>query len=220
MIAASYFDVDGTLIRTNLLQPTIWYMLNQGGPARSLSKLGRAVFSAPLLALSEWRDRRAFNEQLYALYEGMTEDRLLLLADEVFEKVIEPGIYPGAKELVQACRDRGHKTVLVSGSLDFLVQRLAKHLNADEVIANRLEFRGVKTTGKLLPPVVAGPAKAKILRDHAKANGFSLDECFAYSDSLSDVPMLSVVGHPTVVHPDGPLERLARANQWPVLQLT
>jgi HAD superfamily hydrolase (TIGR01490 family) len=144
----------------------------------------------------------------------------LLLADEVFEKVIEPGIYAGAKQLVQGCKDRGHRTVLVSGSLDFVVERLAKYLNADEVIANRLEFRGTKTTGKLIPPVVAGPAKAKILRDHARTNGYSLDDCFAYSDSLSDVPMLSVVGHPTVVHPDAALERLARANQWPVLQLT
>ncbi len=220
MTAASYFDVDGTLIRTNLIHPTIWYMLNQGGPGRSLSKIARAAFFAPKIALSEWRDRRAFNEQLYALYEGMTEDRLLCLADEVFEKVIEPGIFPGAKELVHACRDRGHKTVFVSGSLDFLVTRLAQHLGADEVIANRLEYRGVHTTGKLLPPVVAGPAKAKILRDHARANGYSLDDCFAYSDSLSDVPMLSVVGHPTVVHPDAALGRLARANQWPVLQLT
>jgi HAD superfamily hydrolase (TIGR01490 family) len=216
---ASYFDVDGTLIRTNLLHPTAFYLINQGGPMKTLSRIARAAFSAPSLALSEWRDRRAFNEALYGLYEGMTEDRLLLLADEAYEKVLEPAIYPGARDLVDQCHAQGHRVVFVSGSLDFLVRRLANELGADDIIANRLEFRQNKATGKLLPPVVAGPAKAKILRDHAREHGLSLDDCFAYSDSLSDVPMLSVVGHPAVVHPDSALERLARANQWPVLRL-
>jgi HAD superfamily hydrolase (TIGR01490 family) len=216
---ASYFDVDGTLIRTNLLHPTAFYLLNQGSPTRALARLAKAAFAAPVLALSEWRDRRAFNESLYALYAGMSEDRLLVLADEAYEKVLEPAIYPGAKDLVAQCKAQGHRVVFVSGSLDFLVKRLANELGADDVIANRLEFRARKATGKLLPPVVAGPAKAKIIRDHARAHGLSLDDCFAYSDSLSDVPMLSVVGHPAVVHPDASLERLARANQWPVLRL-
>jgi HAD superfamily hydrolase (TIGR01490 family) len=216
---ASYFDIDGTLISTNLLHPTVFYLLNQGSPVKSLSRLARAAASAPLLALSEWRDRRAFNEALYGLYEGMTEDRLLLLADEAFEKIIEPAIYPGARDLVAQARAQGHRVVFVSGSLDFIVRRLANELGADDIVANRLEFRGLKATGKLLPPVVAGPAKAKIIRDHARSHGLSLDDCFAYSDSLSDLPMLSVVGHPAVVHPDAALERLARANQWPVLRL-
>jgi HAD superfamily hydrolase (TIGR01490 family) len=216
---ASYFDVDGTLIRTNLLHPTAFYLVNQGWPAKALSRIAKAAFSAPFLALSEWRDRRAFNESLYALYEGMTEDRLFVLADEVYEKVIEPAIYKGARDLVASCKANGHRIVFVSGSLDFIVRRLANELGADDIIANRLEFRDRKATGKLIPPVVAGPAKAKIIRDHARSRGLSLDDCFAYSDSLSDVPMLSVVGHPAVVHPDGALERLARANQWPVLRL-
>jgi HAD superfamily hydrolase (TIGR01490 family) len=216
---ASYFDVDGTLIRTNLLHPTAFYLLNQGVPRKSLGSLARAVLSAPRLALSEWRDRRAFNEALYALYAGMSEDRLLSLADELYEKVIEPAIYPGARDLVSQCRAQGHRIVFVSGSLDFVMRRLSEDLGADDVIANRLELRDGLATGQLLPPVVAGPAKAKIIRDHARAHGLPLDDCFAYSDSLSDVPMLSVVGHPAVVHPDAALARLARANQWPVLRL-
>jgi HAD superfamily hydrolase (TIGR01490 family) len=216
---ASYFDVDGTLIRTNLLHPTAFYLLNQGVPRKSLGSLARAALSAPRLALSEWRDRRAFNEALYALYEGMSEDRLLSLADELYEKVIEPAIYPGARDLVSQCRAQGHRIVFVSGSLDFVMRRLSEDLGADDVIANRLELRDGLATGKLLPPVVAGPAKAKIIRDHAREHGLPLDDCFAYSDSLSDVPMLSVVGHPAVVHPDAALARLARANQWPVLRL-
>ncbi|HAA59218.1 MAG TPA: HAD-IB family hydrolase, partial [Myxococcales bacterium] len=87
------------------------------------------------------------------------------------------------------------------------------------IIANRLEVKDFKATGKLLRPVVAGPTKAQLIRDHAAKNGHDLNECFAYSDSYSDVPMLSVVGHPTTVNPDKKLYRLARAYQWPILDL-
>lgn len=216
---ASYFDVDGTLVRTNLIHPTAFYMINQASPLRSLGKLARAALGAPAMALAEMRDRRTFNEMLYSLYEGISEDRLLILADEVFDKVIKPNVYPGARDLVTSCRDRGHDVVLVSGALDFLMDRLARHLGATHVIANRLEIHRGHATGKLLRPVVAGPEKAKLVRDHARAHGHDLDDCFAYSDSYSDVPMLSVVGQPAAVNPDAALERLARAYHWPVLNL-
>lgn len=216
---ASYFDVDGTLVTTNLMHPTVFYMVNQATPLRSLGKLARAVLGGPRMAFAEFRDRRTFNELLYNLYEGMSEDRLLSLADEAFESVLKKNIYPGAKELVASCRDRGHDVVLVSGSLDFLMNRLAKHLGASDVIANRLEIHQGYATGKLLRPVVAGPEKARLVREHARAKGYDLDECFAYSDSYSDVPMLSVVGQPAAVNPDAALERLARAYHWPVINL-
>ena len=105
------------------------------------------------------------------------------------------------------------------GWLDFLMNRLAKYLGATDVIANRLEIHQGYATGKLLRPVVAGPEKARLVREHARAKGYYLDECFAYSDSYSDVPMLSVVGQPAAVNPDSALERLARAYHWPVINL-
>jgi HAD superfamily hydrolase (TIGR01490 family) len=218
-VPASYFDVDGTLVTTNLMHPTVFYMVNQATPFRSLGKLARAALGGPRMLLAESRDRRTFNELLYSLYEGMSEDRLLALADEAFDTVLKKNIYAGAKELVATCRDRGHDVVLVSGSLDFLMNRLAKHLGATDVIANRLEIHQGYATGKLLRPVVAGPEKARLVREHARAKGYDLDECFAYSDSYSDVPMLSVVGQPAAVNPDTALERLARAYHWPVINL-
>ena len=216
---ASYFDVDGTLVTTNLLHPTVYYMVNQASPIQSLGKLVRGLLGAPRMILAETRDRRTFNEMLYSLYEGISEDRLLSLADEAFDLVLKPNLYPGARDLVQSCRDRGHDVVFVSGALDFMMTRLAKHLGATHVIANRLEMHGGWATGKLLRPVVAGPEKARLVREHARENGHNLDDCFAYSDSYSDVPMLSVVGQPAAVNPDSALERLARAYHWPVLNL-
>jgi HAD superfamily hydrolase (TIGR01490 family) len=218
-VPASYFDVDGTLVRTNLVHPTLYYLVNQRNPLESASRLLKTAFRAPKLLLAEMQDRRLFNEMLFTAYEGMSEDRLLCFADETFDNVLKRNLYPNAKELVQRCRDEGQDVVLVSGALDFLMKRLADHLGATGFIANRLEIKDGFVTGRLLRPVVAGPEKARLIREHAKAHGYDLNECFAYSDSYSDVPMLSVVGHPAAVNPDARLARLANAYGWPILSL-
>jgi len=218
-MAASYFDVDGTLVTTNLVHPTLFYMLNQPTPLHSFAKLGRALVKAPWMAMAERRDRRLFNELLFTSYEGLSEDRLLSLAKEAFETVMKPKLYPAAKDLVRTSLDKGHEVILVSGALDFLMQLLADHLGATGIIANRLEIHDRFATGKLLRPVVAGPEKARLVREHARAHGHDLDECFAYSDSYSDVPMLSIVGHPAAVNPDRKLSMLANAYHWPIIHL-
>ena len=216
---ASYFDVDGTLVSTNLVHPTVFYLMNQATPFRTLQKLGRAFLRAPTMAVAELVDRRMFNELLFASYEGMSEDRLVLLADEVFEKVIRPSLYQSALDLVEKSRDAGHEIVLVSGALEPILALVAEHIGGASVIGNRLEIKDGICTGKLLKPVVAGPEKARVVREHARSKGYDLDECFAFSDSYSDVPMLSVVGHPAAVNPDKRLALLARAYDWPTFDL-
>lgn len=218
-MAASYFDVDGTLVATNLVHPTLFYLVNQGTPVQTALRIGRALFRAPSMVMAELVDRRTFNELLYSSYEGMSDDRLVLLAEEAFDKVLRPSIFPAAKSLVQKSIDVGHRVVLVSGALDVIVQHLARHLGAHEIIANRLEMKDGVCTGKLLKPVVAGPEKARLIREHARQKGHDLDECFAFSDSYSDVPMLSVVGHPAAVNPDKRLALLAKSYSWPSFDL-
>lgn len=218
-MAASYFDVDGTLVTTNLVHPTLFYMLNQPTPLHSAAKLGRALLKAPWMALAEMQDRRMFNELLFSSYEGVSEDRLVSLAEEAFDTVLKPKLYPRARELVQTSLDKGHDVVIVSGAIDLLMRFLANHLGATDIIANRLEIKDRFATGKLLRPVVAGPEKARLVREHARGRGHDLDECFAYSDSYSDVPMLSVVGHPAAVNPDRKLSLLANAYHWPIIHL-
>jgi HAD superfamily hydrolase (TIGR01490 family) len=217
-VSASFFDVDGTLVRTNLLHPTVFYLANQNNPLRSLGALARAALGGPRMAVAEMLDRRRFNELLFAAYEGTSHDRLMLLADEAFDSVIRPALYPGARDLVARCRAEGD-VVLVSGALDFLMDRLVKHLGATAHVSNRLEIKDGYATGKLLRPIVAGPEKARLIREWAAAHGHDLADCFAYSDSYSDVPMLSVVGHPCAVNPDLRLRKLARTYAWPVLVL-
>lgn len=219
-MAASYFDVDGTLVRTNLVHPTVYYLLNQGSPVKIARHLGKALLRAPAMALAEFQDRRMFNELLYSSYAGVSEDRLELLAEDVFANVLKPALFPFARDLVQKSKQAGHRVVLVSGALDCVLRHVADYLGADEIMGNRLEIKDGIATGKILKPVVAGPEKARLIRDHARANGFELDDCFAFSDSYSDVPMLSVVGHPAAVNPDKRLSLLAKAYDWPQFDLT
>jgi HAD superfamily hydrolase (TIGR01490 family) len=219
-VPASFFDVDGTLVRTNLLHPTFFYLANQPNPLRSVVSLARAAMGGPRMALAEIIDRRRFNELLFAAYEGISRDRLHILADDAFDAVMRRALYPGARDLVQRCRSEGHDVVLVSGALDFLMERLATHLGATGWIANRLEYKDGYATGKLLRPIVAGPEKARLVREWARERGHDLEACFAYSDSYSDVPMLSVVGHPCAVNPDLRLGKLAATYAWPVIHLS
>jgi HAD superfamily hydrolase (TIGR01490 family) len=219
-MAASYFDVDGTLVATNLVHPARFYLFNQSTPLQVARGLGRTLLRAPAMAVAELVDRRTFNELLFQSYEGMSEDRLEFLAEEAFTKMILPSVYARARALVDKSRSAGHEIVLISGTLDFILRQLADHLGGATLIANRLEMKNLYATGKLLRPVVAGPLKARLIRDHARENGHDLDECFAFSDSYSDLPMLSVVGHPAAVNPDARLRLLAKAYSWPTLNLS
>lgn len=219
-MTASYFDVDGTLVSSNLMHTAVWYMANDINPLRSAKKLGKLLMRAPRLLLAEATDRRTFNELLFSCFRGTTEDRLQVLADEAYEWCMKGRIYSGARDIVSRARELGHEVVLVSGALDFLLERLAADLGADHWVGNRLEIHDGYATGKLLRPVVAGPNKSRLIANHARDHGHELSECFGYSDSYSDVPMLSVVGRPAVINPDPRLLRLARTYQWPIIELT
>ena len=217
--STAYFDVDGTLVGTNLIHPTIMYFANQSSPLKSVLRLGGALLQAPAMALAEYRDRRLFNEMLFGHYKGMSEDRIAVLSEEVYEEIVRPRIFRGTRDLIAQCKAAGDRVVLITGSLDWTIRYLSEELGADHFIANRLEMKGGKATGKLLRPVVAGPEKAGLIVEDARSQGHDLAKCSAYSDSYSDVPMLSVVGRPACINPDARLTRLARAYDWPVLDI-
>lgn len=216
---SAYFDVDGTLVTTDLLGPTVRFLANQATPAASIRRVGRALFDAPRMAWAEVVDRRLFNEALFSHYRGITHNRMMVLAEEIYADVIRPALFPGARDLIRRCQDAGLRVVLVTGSLDYTTRLLAEDLGADHWIANRLEMKDRIATGKLMRPVVAGPAKANLIVEDARDAGHDLAECHAYSDSSSDLPMLSVVGHPSCINPDRKLQRLARSNDWPILDI-
>ncbi len=216
---AAFYDVDGTLIRTNIVHVFAWYARHQPTLLGSLVKSAKVALSIPAFAVADRLSRKIFNQLFYGYYAGESQDRLIHLADELFEDVIRPSIYPRARHLVEEARRAGLKQVLVTGGLDFTIRPLADHLGMDDLIANTLEFDKGYATGQLGKPFVAGATKAVIIRDYAKRHNIDLSRSFAYSDSLSDYPMLTVVGHPTAVNPDFQLRTLAKSYDWPIVDL-
>jgi HAD superfamily hydrolase (TIGR01490 family) len=214
---AAFFDVDGTLVRTNIVHAFAFYAMNQGTIFGTAWNTARTVASAPLLWAADQVNRKLFNEIFYRFYRGQSEDRLLVLADELFEKVLRPAVFPGAPRLVEEARRAGCRIVLCTGALDFTVRALAEHLGADDLMANRMHFVDGVATGKVVPPIIEGAHKALAIRDYCIREGLALDRSHAYSDSFSDYPMLAVVGHPAAVNPDFRLRNVARAYEWPVL---
>jgi HAD superfamily hydrolase (TIGR01490 family) len=216
---AAFFDVDGTLVKTNIVHVYAYYARNRGALGEMALRTLKTVASLPMYGALDLFNRKAFNELFYQSYAGLSEDRLLTLAEDVCEDVLKPALFPEAPALLDEARRAGCKIVLVTGALDFSIQPLARHLGADDVIANKMQFVGGKATGKIVPPLIEGAHKAQALRDYCAAQGLSLANSHAYSDSASDYPMLAVVGRPTAVNPDWRLKALARSYQWPTLKL-
>lgn len=216
---AAFYDVDGTLVSTNIVHAYGYYAMNRGSlqgiAARTLGVLG----SVPLFGALDLLNRKAFNELFYRYYAGLSEDRLLTLAEDLFEDVLKPAIFPQAQDLIDEARRSGCRVVLVTGALDFTVRPLARHLGADDLVANKMQFVGGVATGKVIPPIIEGANKANAIRDYCEKHHLALNKCHAYSDSASDYAMLAVVGRPTAVNPDVRLRSLARAYNWPVLDL-
>ena len=217
--SAAFYDVDGTLIRINIVHAFAFYAQRQPSLLESAKRTVLTAASVPVFWAADKLSRKWFNEIFYRGYQGASEDRLVTLAEELFEEVIEPNIYPRARDLIEESRRAGCRQVLISGALDFTLRPLARYLNVDDLIANRLEFVDGYATGKLKKPFVAGATKAEIMRDYARKHDLDLARSWAYSDSFSDYAMLAVVGHPTAVNPDLRLRSIARSYDWPVLDL-
>lgn len=218
--SAAFYDVDGTLIRINIVHAFAFYAARQPSLLESLRTTASTAASVPLFWAADKVSRKWFNELFYRYYSGLSSDRLEILAEELFEDMVRPNIYPRARHLIEESRRTGARQVLVSGALDFTLKPLARYLGVDDFIANQLEFEGHYATGKLKKPFVGGATKATIMRDYARRNGIDLAASWAYSDSYSDFPMLAVVGRPTACNPDMRLRRLARSYDWPVLDLS
>lgn len=219
MAAAAFYDLEGTLVSTNLVHTLGFYAKNQQGLFRTFKKSATTLLSIPIFAVTDQYSRKVFNDLFFKRYKGESEDRLRFFAEELFEDVLKPAVYPGAFELIEKSRSLGLRQVVVTGALDLSVVPLMKYLGIEDYVTNRLEFVNGVATGRLLPPVVAAATKASWIRTFAEREGLSLSDSYAYTDSMSDLPMLSVVGHPAAVNPDMRLRQTALHHDWPILIL-
>jgi HAD superfamily hydrolase (TIGR01490 family) len=217
--AAAFYDLEGTLVSTNLVHTLAFYARRQQGLWQTAKASVGTLAKLPFFGVTDLYSRNVFNEVFFRSYEGFSHDRLRYFSDELFEEVLKPAIFPGAFELIEQGKKIGQRQVLLTGALDFTVTRLMDYLGIDDFVANRLEFVNGYATGRVLPPVMASATKAKWIREYAERENINLSESYAYSDSISDLPMLSIVGHPVAVNPDFRLKQTARQHDWAILDL-
>ena len=155
MSAAAFYDLEGTLVSTNLVHTLGFYARNQPDLFRSFTKSATTLLSVPLFAVSDQYSRKVFNDLFFKRYKRESEDRMRYFADDLFEKVLKPAVYPGAFELIEKSRSLGLRQIVVTGALDVSVTPLMKYLGIDDYVANRLEFIKGVATGRLLPKELA-----------------------------------------------------------------
>jgi len=213
------YDLDGTLVSSNVVSQYAWYVRKLPNRPQSYAKFIGLLLSIPLLFGLDLRSRTKFNIVFYRKYAGLRLDWLEENAEELFEGLFLPAVLPGAALLVEKDRAEGYQTVLVTGSLDFALGPLVRYFGFDHVISNRLVFRDGVATGELEQPLIAEAEKVAAIRQLARECDVSTADSKAYSDSLSDLPMLEAVGAPAVVNPERRLRRIAQSRGWPILNL-
>lgn len=209
------FDLDGTLIGSNVLEDYLLLRLPGLSRLGTAQEIGRVARHLPSMLAAGRRDRSDFLRQVHRRYRGADVAALEALVDEVLAPHLLERVSGEALRRVRAHRAAGHRTVLLTGAVSPLTRPLAPLF--DEVVSAELavDERG-RATGYLTRPPLVGEARAAWVVRYAEVHGYDLSRSYAYADSHSDLPLLRAVGLPTAVSPDVPLLRAARAARWPV----
>jgi len=209
------FDLENTLVASNVVESYAWLATRHLPVADRVTLTARILCEAPALLALDRRDRGDFLRSFYRRYEGAPAARLRHDAMEMFHHLLLAKSFPAGMARVRAHRALGHRTVLITGALDFVVEPLRPLF--DEVVCAQLgEDTEGRLTGRLerLPPT--GEARALVLAAYADGEGLDLGESVAYADSTSDLPLLECVGFPVAVNPEARLAALARRRGWHV----
>jgi HAD superfamily hydrolase (TIGR01490 family) len=214
---AAFYDLDGTLIDLNLVHAALFVLANLGEWTGRIGYLLSFLARAPRLYRAERADRRVLNAVLFEGLKGVSADRLFELGEEYCERVLLRHLYPQAVSMLEANRAAGLPPVLVTGSPDFIVAPVARHLGVNDFVANRLAMVRGRATGRLAEPVIATEEKAAWIAAFAAERNLSLGASWSYADSHYDLPFLAAVGHPVAVNPDRRLRAAALSRHWPVV---
>ena len=147
---------------------------------------------------------------------GHTVTELEELGEEIFDEAMAHRIWPGTRALAQLHLDQGQRVWLVTAAPIEIAQIIARRLGLTGAMGTVAEHVDGVYTGQLVGDMLHGPAKAEAIKALAAREGLDLEACSAYSDSVNDLPMLSLVGHPCAINPDARLRAHARAAGWQV----
>jgi HAD superfamily hydrolase (TIGR01490 family) len=215
--AAAFFDIDNTIMRGSSI----------GALAKGMAD--RDYFTTSEVLEFTWKqlkfvlsgkenmeDIAQATENGLAFVKGRSPDEIRQLADEVYDETMARKLWAGSVELATAHQDLGHEVWLVSATPIEVAEEIAKRLGLTGGLGTVAEVADGAYTGRLDGPPLHGAAKVDAITRLAAERGLDLARCAAYSDSSNDIPMLSKVGFPVAVNPDGALRTHAKQNGWPI----
>jgi HAD superfamily hydrolase (TIGR01490 family) len=213
-VIASFFDVDGTLIKSNAIDHYLFFARQNVSKISQYKVITCLACKSPYYFLLDKINRNLFNHRFYKNYKGMLVEQMKHLSQIYFEEHLHNSIFPSAKNCVYQHQQQGHKIIFVTGSLDFIITPLASFFGTDVVLATSMKSHNQRYTGDIANLSLTGQEKAEAIKNLSAQLEIDLNKSYAYGDSASDLPMLSCVGNPVVVNPDTFLAKTAKEKGW------
>jgi HAD superfamily hydrolase (TIGR01490 family) len=207
------FDLENTLIASNVVESFSWLATRRLDSGERARYVARTLVEAPGLLRLDRQDRTDFLRHFYRRYENAPVEQIEIDAREMLTQLIMTKSFPAGLRRVREHRALGHRTILITGALDFAVEGLRPLF--DEIVAAEMMIRPDGTySGEMHSVPPTGEARAQILGDYCEAEGLDLGEAVAYADSSSDLPLFEAVGFPVAVNPETRLAAIARKRGW------
>jgi HAD superfamily hydrolase (TIGR01490 family) len=213
LLVAAVFDVDRTLVPVTTTERIfIRYLLRKSvlGPT--------AVVQTAMFILKNIHRTSPFEtiRRQRAYLAGQPYEKMRELARRCFEADIKPRLSKAGLEAIESHKRQGHTLVLLSGSLDFLLEWLKEYVGADHLIAAKMEVVGGKLTGRIVGDYPYGSYKAALIQHFAEEHGLDFSRSYAYADHHTDHEVLRLFGNPVVVNPRKRMQEIARREGWTV----
>jgi HAD superfamily hydrolase (TIGR01490 family) len=216
---AAFFDLDKTIIAKSSTLAFSKPFFNQGLlNRRAVLKSSYAQFIF-LLSGADHDQMDRMRTHLTNMCTGWDVAQVKSIVNETLHDIMTPLVFAEAADLIAAHKLCGRDVVVVSASGEEIVAPIARALGATHAMATRMVVEDGKYTGEVAF-YCYGEGKVQAIRELAAREGYPLEHCYAYSDSITDLPMLEAVGHPSVVNPDRGLRREATDRGWPVLSFS
>jgi len=214
--AAAFFDLDKTIIAGSSVLAFHRPFRRQGLISRRAALRSGYAQLLLVLAGADADTMDLLRRRITALCTGWEVAQIRAVVAETLHEIVEPLVYAEATELIAEHRARGDEVVVLSASGLEVVEPIAALVGADRCVATRMRVADGRYTG-VIEYYCYGQEKAQAARDIAVERGYRLADCRAYSDSITDLPLLAAVGHPTAVNPDRALRREAQERGWPIM---
>jgi HAD superfamily hydrolase (TIGR01490 family) len=213
---AAFFDLDKTVIAKSSTLAFSRPFFQEGLiNRRAVLKSAYAQFVF-MLAGADADQMDRMRSHITALCAGWDVEQVRSIVDETLHDIVDPLVYKEATQLITDHKAEGHDVVVVSASGEELVAPIASMVGATHSVGTKMIVNDGRYTGDI-DFYCAAENKAVAVKELAEKFDYDLTKCYAYSDSVTDLPLLEAVGHPTVVNPDRALRKVAAQKGWPVL---